>query len=360
MSQTNENAPTGVHFVGSVPLDSAEKVFQTLCTDLPGYILRVPDGETGKRDNWIRWQREIFASIPSVLREPISIRGTYTHKPRNQSEQEIYSFVDTNLILDTLYDKYAVESYAKFRKLRNEGVISKQTRFQVSLPTPLAVIARHIAPPFQGRLEEKYEAAMIRSVRNIQAKIPHEDLAIQWDVAFEIAMYERLPNPLFQPWFSPLEEGIRERVLRLVGAIESNVEVGLHMCYGNLGGKHFVEPRDTELMADVASSILHAIQIRGQHRINWIHLPVPKDRDDVQYFIPLEKLIPELSEHQTKLFLGLVHPDDEEGTRNRISAAKRAVKTDFGVATECGMGRFTKEQFSSVVEICARVAKSYK
>src|ERR1700678_440471 len=103
MSQTNESFPTGVHFVGSVPLDSAEEVFRTLCTDLPGYIVRIPDGETGRRDNWIRWQREIFTSVPSVLREPISIQGTYTHQPRNQSEQEIYNFVDTDLALDTLY-----------------------------------------------------------------------------------------------------------------------------------------------------------------------------------------------------------------------------------------------------------------
>jgi methionine synthase II (cobalamin-independent) len=202
---------------------------------------------------------------------------------------------------------------------------------------------------------------MIRSVRKIQAKILHEDLAIQWDVAFEIAMYERLPNPLFRPWFSPLEKNICERILRLLGAIEPNVEVGLHMCYGNLGGKHFTEPSDTKLVADFASSILRGIQSQGQHRISWIHLPVPKNRDDVQYFIPLEKkLISELSEHQTKLFLGLVHPDDEEGTRNRISAAKRVITTDFGISTECGMGRFTKEQLRSVVKICASVAATYK
>ena len=71
-------------------------------------------------------------------------------------------------------------------------------------------------------------------------------------------MYERLPNPLFQPWFSPVEKGILERILRLVGAIEPNVEVGLHLCYGNWGDKHFVEPTDRELVTEVAtvSSVL--------------------------------------------------------------------------------------------------------
>ena len=80
----------------------------------------------------------------------------------------------------------------------------------------------------------------------------------------------------------------------------------------------------------------------------------------MQYFIPLEKLIPELGKPQIRLFLGLVNPDDEEGTRNRISTEKRVIKAKFGVATECGMGRFTREQFRSVLEVCASVAVTYK
>jgi hypothetical protein len=59
------------------------------------------------------------------------------------------------------------------------------------------------------------------------------------------------------------------------------------------------------------------------------------------------------------MFLGLVQPDDEEGIRNRISTAKRLIKTNFGLSTECGMGRFTKEQLTSIMDICASVAAAY-
>jgi len=70
--------------------------------------------------------------------------------------------------------------------------------------------------------------------------------------------------------------------------------------------------------------------------IQWIHLPVPRDRHDVAYFEPLRDV--ELPSG-TELYLGLVHETGgEEATRRRIDAAS-AVVPRFGVATECGLGR---------------------
>ena len=43
--------------VGSVPLADAEVVFRMLASKLGIYAKRYPDGETGHRTNWIRWQR---------------------------------------------------------------------------------------------------------------------------------------------------------------------------------------------------------------------------------------------------------------------------------------------------------------
>jgi hypothetical protein len=280
-------------------------------------------------------------------------------KIQPQSEQEINHFIDSTLSLDTLYEQYAIASYETFCSLRTEGTIPPNTRFQVSLPTPLAVVARHITPPFQARIEQKYEDAMFRSLEIIQSTIPHSDLAIQWDIAFEIGMLESVPLGFFKPWFSPLKEGIIDRMIRLVTAIKPEVEVGLHLCYGDTGGKHFVQPKDTGLVVEVATSVLR----HTPHPLSWIHLPVPKDREDIEYFAPLSRLVPELrypaggeeERKETKIFLGLVHPGDMEGTMKRIGAAKMVIDK-FGVATECGMGRFTREDLKSILEICANIA----
>jgi hypothetical protein len=65
-------------------------------------------------------------------------------------------------------------------------------------------------------------------------------------------------------------------------------------------------------------------------------MPVPKERNDAEYFAPLAELnLP----RSTDLYLGLVHQTGgEEATRRRIEAASAAIGR-FGVATECGLGR---------------------
>src|SRR3546814_12862735 len=70
--------------------------------------------------------------------------------------------------------------------------------------------------------------------------------------------------------------------------------------------------------------------------MNWIHMPVPRDRDDDAYFAPLDGL--DLGA-ETDLFLGLVHyTDGEDGTRRRMAAADRRI-SGYGIAPEYGLGR---------------------
>ncbi len=63
---------------------------------------------------------------------------------------------------------------------------------------------------------------------------------------------------------------------------------------------------------------------------------MPRDRDDEGYFEPLADL--ELAP-ETDFYLGLVHATDGvDGAHRRIGAAGAFVQ-EFGVATECGLGR---------------------
>jgi methionine synthase II (cobalamin-independent) len=108
--------------------------------------------------------------------------------------------------------------------------------------------------------------------------------------------------------------------------------MGIHLCYGDFEAKHFVEPLDTGKMVELANLFTH----NSTRPLTWIHLPVPVDRDDEAYFAPLTGL--ERGE-RTELYLGLVHAKDgTAGTLRRMQAAHKTVK-DFGIATECGMGR---------------------
>lgn len=51
----------------------------------------------------------------------------------------------------------------------------------------------------------------------------------------------------------------------------------------------------------------------------------------------------------------MVHPNDLEGTKERIRAAGKMVPV-FSVSSECGLGRRSQEEFQSVLEISSAVA----
>ena len=65
MTDTNEGvASGGVLLVGSVPLRSAEEVFQVMAAELGDRVRHLPDGETGPRSDWIVWQYPVLSSRP--------------------------------------------------------------------------------------------------------------------------------------------------------------------------------------------------------------------------------------------------------------------------------------------------------
>ena len=342
--------PTGVHLVGSVPLPTAEDVFTKTATALPNRLKRTPDGETSHRQNFVQFQRNIWASMPQVLRQ---YDETFTPIPTPLPTPEELSSVSEALEsispLQTHYDTHALESYKTFTSLRSSGTIPSHTKFQLCLPTPLNVLCM-IADGYQATVEPFYIRALANAITTLSNSIPASDLSIQWDTAAEFAMLEGAHWPHFVPFFSPVKEGIVSRLIYLADLVPPEVECGFHLCYGDIGHKHFIEPKDMGFLVEIASAVMQ----RANRQVNYFHMPVPKNRTDKEYFAPLKDL--ELG--KTELFLGVVHYDDLEGTKQRIESAASSGKA-FGVATECGMGRTPAEQLDSILEISAGVSEAY-
>ncbi|KAI9716600.1 MAG: hypothetical protein M1828_007633 [Chrysothrix sp. TS-e1954] len=364
----------GVLFPGSVRLASSTEVFQTLSTALPARLRRLPDGETGERRLFVTWQLAVFLASPfSVYDHWLPKQGDEARQPdnyivtSNQLPTPAYEAREPGEIFlnKTRYDEVAIASYGDFIKLRKEGVIEKDVRFQVCIPTPLHALMSFIKPEYQSRVEPHYEAKLIEAIHNIQAAIPAQDLAIQLDTSIEFAILESIDSqlgiPLTARFVEPamgqggmpeVKRQTMQRVERMVNAItfeDEGPEVGFHLCYGDIGHAHFVEPKDSSKLVDVANLI--AALPRLENRLSWIHMPVPRDRKDAAYFEPMKMM--KLQE-QTDLYLGLVHLEDLEGTRERIKAAKE-VQADFGVATECGLGRSPREDLDSILCILREV-----
>lgn len=342
-----------VHLVGSVPLSCAEEVFRETSAILGSRLRKIPDGETGDRTNWINFQYGVLARSPALDFDGPAIDLDALARERD-GEGSDYQFTKLKLregasandvVLGELgYARHALESYARFSAMKQAGQVAADARFQLSLPTPLAPVAVFVTPRNLFDVYPVYAAALRRELEQVLAAVPPDELAVQWDVAVEIGLWEGVfPRPPGD-WKAML----LGQISQLGGLVPEPVQLGYHLCYGDRGHQHFVEPKDTAVLVEVANGISE----RVGRTIQWIHLPVPRDRDDDAYFAPLAglRLHPE-----TTLFLGLVHhTDGVEGTRRRVAAASRVI-SDFGIGTECGMGRRNPATILDLLRVHAEI-----
>ncbi|GAA3055879.1 hypothetical protein GCM10010464_20850 [Pseudonocardia yunnanensis] len=328
-----------VHLVGSIPLENSEAALRTAAT-LGSGIARIPDGETGERSNWIRWQHSVFT-------RNTQFSETRSHRPQYSARNFLTvapGVAPDDVAIGPLgYAKAAVDSYQVFVQLRSEGIIPAATRFQVGLPTPVGVVINFFEPAARPLIEGPYQTALRAELETILAAIPGPDLAIQWEVVWEFAMIEGWLSEA-EWWGADTFADIIDRLVSLGNAIPPEVELGFHLCYGDANHKHFMEPTDTRAMRDVANAVRQAVH----RKVDWVHMPVPRGRADVDYFAPLSEL--DLDD-DTELYLGLIHlTDGVPGANRRIASARSAV-SGFGLATECGFGRRPPESIRQLLAI---------
>jgi hypothetical protein len=345
------------HLVGSVNLPDAESTFTTVSDRLGGRLHRIPDGEVGDRYYWIQFQKDYFDVTPGLTRmgdSPFYIRERFDGRPIALDG----TVAAEDLQLPGLgYADAAIESYATFAALKTEGRIRGDARFQVSLPTPAGVVGSFFHAENRAAVEPVYELALMAELGRILAAVPHDQLAIQWDTALEFGMLERAQIRGYEitSWFgeshAEVLEGVLERAARQAAAIPPAVEVGFHLCYGDVEENHFVQPTDAGMLAEVLSGVF----ARSPRPVDWVHLPVPIERDDDAYFAPLGSVDwPE----STEVYLGLLHHEDGvEGALRRAATASRFV-ADYGVATECGFGRGPRERTTEPLDLHEDVAAS--
>ena len=77
--------------------------------------------------------------------------------------------------------------------------------------------------------------------------------------------------------------GILERLLRISRHVPADVQLGYHLCYGDVQHRHFKEPADAGRLVEVANALAASLG----RPLNWIHLPVPRERLDEAYYAPL-------------------------------------------------------------------------
>lgn len=315
--------------VGSFPFATAFETLSLSGAALAGVAKRLTDGEA---QGWNTFPGKFLPLVDAIeiddhwlqLQPDRLIRQYRIKKGRTAAD---IKFVPAG------YGKLVAQSYDIFNCLRDEGKIRAGTRFQQSLPTPFSVVGMYFGTRDIEPVLPIYQHTLLAELEDILSAVPADELSIQWDVAVEVVGAIEGHTPGLSDLF-PLS-----RLAWLVAAVANRVpepvELGLHFCYGNPGGRHIIEPRNLFNVVSLCNEIVPLLR----RELTWLHMPVPISRTDDSYFAPLRDL--HLAQ-ATEFYLGLVHlADGTEGARRRIAAAKK-FRQAFGIATECGF-RYVKE-----------------
>jgi hypothetical protein len=340
-----------IYLVGSVSLASAEDVFKTISQLFGRRIKRIPDGETGKRLDWITWLESVFSQNPALGLSDDVFRLHETAKPIRRYGLRPGRTVSDVKIDNLFYADIAKESYGVFKRLKDTGIIPPDTRFQVDLVPAHSVIWLFLTDALHAPIDPIYNTALKREIEKIAATIPHDELAIQFDVASAVfARLQREQVGSYGRSKAEMQETFSNILIDLGNHVPGDIELLYHLCYGDSNHRHVVEPTDMGDMVEFTNRVMQRIS----RPVNLVHMPVPRDRADEAYFAPLTKL---RLRPETQLCLGLVHHTDGlDGARQRLATARRFAER-FAIGTECGFGRRKPETIPELLRLHAAVAE---
>jgi len=344
-----KSKPMIVHMVGSIPVDDAETAFRTVGGALGKNLERVPDGETGRRRRWISFiadqlkehpDFEVDSGVPPFEFRQWDGKVVFTIERRTFKKD-----VDpAKVVFNTGYSDDAIRNFEIFDRLQRHDAIPKHLKYQICSATPHAIALMFVSPRVREIFLEIYSNHLLGEVRRIMEALPHDRISYQWDVCQEVLL-----------WEGYLEQypGFKEEVLVMLGrvgnAVPDDVDVGYHLCYGSPADEHMVQPKDMGILVELGNGIMSHVR----RTVRYVHMPVPRDRNDDGYFRPLK----ELELHAgTDLYLGLVHANDSEGNARKLALARKFALVS-GVSAECGLGRGKPERLPEVLEQHRRLAE---
>ena len=133
----------------------------------------------------------------------------------------------------------------------------------------------------RSRIRPGFEEALAAESAVILERIPHQDLAIQWDCAWEVQAVcggrGRAPRRTSRSDPCGADRAALE-------TMPDDVQLGFHFCFGTFGGWPAFAPETLGRPVDLANASSPATG----RRVDWIHIPT-LDRADDAFYAPLER-----------------------------------------------------------------------
>ena len=286
----------------------------------------MPDGETGERSRWVYFQRQMLLAHPAHGDRPhgaaLQVRpmGRQGRARDRAGALQARRRSGQGRVRDRLRQGGRSPPRRSSSACATPAAIARALASRSRLPTPHASGYLYVSGPARQTYFDVYERALKAALANIVKAIPAADLSIQWDVCQEVLAFEnyfkdrpgRLQEADLRHAGPPgrCRAGRRRAglppLLRLAGRRASGAAQG-RRDPGRDAGRH----RRRHPAAASTSSISRCPRSAPTR---------PTTR----------RSRPGSGQAGTKLYLGLLHHDDEAGDRTRVAVAKQVQSTISG------------------------------
>src|SRR4030095_6565195 len=116
-----------------------------------------------------------------------------------------------------------------------------------------------------------YAQAMRAEIARMAAASPRAELSIQWDCT-EPIQYEGMN--------ADQRAALHQALIEYASYVPDDIELGYHLCYGDFEHTHRLQPPSLAVSVEITNALAAAVR----RPIGWIHMPVPRDRNDDAYF----------------------------------------------------------------------------
>ena len=337
----------GAHLVGSIPAASAESAMSDALDRLGERLHTLPDGETGRRKDWIIHIIEAFRAHPDLEVAREGDWSGYDRTPRFKVRAG-HSF--TSAGLDLGYAREFRESYPTFRTLREKSK-RLDLAFQVGIPSDLDMTLFTFGPAGLLTRRRAFTGATVRDIEAIHREAG-DDVVFQIEVPAELVFVAQMPPPLRPLVARYMASGI-SRLARLSPA---GSRFGIHLCLGDMNHRALATLKDVRPVVQLANAI--AAGWPANRSLEYIHAPfaaagIPPTLDP-GWYAPLADLrIPTW----TRFVAGCVHEDLSLADQQlvlRLIEEKVGHRVD--VATACGLGRRTPAAAVAAMERTAALS----
>jgi len=320
------------HLVGSWPGEFGVHAMETALTRLGPQLLRMSDGETGDRSQWIRPTLEWLRANPDVER--------VAESKTSQDEFALFRVLEGHRFrperIELGYLRAFQQSYPAFQVLR-ERHGQHQISFQVGIPAPLdlAVIAFGVdATRADESLTQAFTERTLDLVSQIRAEAG-DDVIFQIETVIGLVSVARAPAGT-QP---KVAQRMASELVKLPAAAETGTRFGAHICLGDYHHKATGEAADASPLVLLANALTQTWP--ASRPFEYIHVPFAAADEppsfDEGWYAPLRKLaMPE----GVRFVAGFIHEAvDVDRLAGLLATIEAFAGREVDVAATCGLGR---------------------